>query len=42
MELDLVEVIPAAELGGKTTVEISDRVYASMIADLGEEYRAAE
>ena len=42
VELHLVEVIPAAELAGKTTVEISDRVYASMIADLGEEYRAAE
>jgi len=42
VELHLVEVIPAAELAGRTTVEISDRVYASMIADLGEEYRAAE
>ena len=34
-----VEVIPAAELQDKTTVEIADRVYEAMIADLGEEFR---
>lgn len=42
VELHLVEVIPAEELKGKTTVEISDRVYESMIADLGECFRYAE
>ena len=35
----LVEVIPAEELKGKTTVEIADRVYEAMIADLGENFR---
>lgn len=39
VQLHLVDVIPAEELKGKTTVEISDRVYACMIADLGEEFR---
>lgn len=39
VELKLVEVIPAEELKGKTTVEISDQVYQMMIADLGEDYR---
>jgi 1-acyl-sn-glycerol-3-phosphate acyltransferase len=34
-----VEVIPTAELQDKTTVEIADRVYEAMIADLGEEFR---
>ena len=42
VELHLVEVIPAEELKGKTAVEIGDRVYESMIADLGEDFRAAE
>ena len=42
VELHLVEVIPAEELKGRSTVEISDRVYESMIADLGEEYRTDE
>ena len=35
----VVEVIPAAELKGKTTMEIGNRVYERMIADLGEEFR---
>ena len=42
VELHLVEVIPAQELKGKTAVEIGDRVYESMIADLGEDFRVAE
>ena len=40
VRLHLVDVIPASELAGKTTVEIADRVYEMMIADLGEEFRA--
>ena len=39
VELHLVDVIPAEELKGKTTVEIGDRIYEMMIADLGEEFR---
>ena len=42
VELHLVEVIPAEELKGKTAVEVGDRVYESMIAYLGEDFRAAE
>lgn len=42
VQLHLVEVIPAAELKGKTAVEISDRVYESMIRDLGADYLPAE
>ena len=42
VELHLVEVIPAQGLKGKTAVEIGDRVYESMIADLGEDFRVAE
>ena len=38
--LHLVGVIPPEELKGKTTVEISDRVYGMMLADLGAEYAA--
>ena len=37
--LHLVGVIPAEELKGKNTVEIGDRIYEMMIADLGEEFR---
>ena len=37
--LHLVDVIPAEELKGKNTVEIGDKVYEMMIADLGEEFR---
>ena len=40
--LHLVDVIPAEELKGKTTTEISDRVYEMMIADLGEDFRYRE
>jgi len=42
VELHLLDVIPAEELQGKTTVEIADRVYEMMIADLGETFRYAE
>ena len=40
VELHLVDVIPAEELKGKTTVEIADRVYDMMLNDLGAEYAA--
>ena len=36
--LHLVDVIPAEELKGIPTTEISDRVYAMMLSDLGPEY----
>ena len=39
VELHLVEVIPPEEIKGLSTVEVSDRVYECMIADLGEEFR---
>ena len=39
VELHLVEVIPPEEIKGLSTVELSDRIYACMIADLGEEFR---
>lgn len=39
VDLHLVTVIPPEEFKGLSTVEISDRVYACMIADLGEEFR---
>ena len=42
VELHLVDVIPAGELKGKTTVEIGERVYEMMIGDLGESFRTAE
>ena len=38
--LNLVDVIPAEDLKGKTTVEIADRVYGLMLEDLGAEYAA--
>ena len=37
VDIRLLEVIPAAALQGCTTVEISDRVYSLMAADLGAE-----
>ena len=37
VDIRLLEVIPAAQLQGCTTVEISDRVYNLMAADLGAE-----
>ena len=42
VDLHLVDVIPAEDLKVKTTVEISDRVFAMMAADLGPELIAAE
>ena len=39
VELHLVEVIPAEELTGKTTVEIAQRVRAIMRSDLAEKYQ---
>ena len=39
IQLHLVEVIPSEELKGLSTVEVSERVYECMIADLGEEFR---
>lgn len=40
--LHLVDVIPAEELKGCTTVDIADRVYHMMLADLGDDYRIEE
>ena len=40
VQLHLLDVIPAEELAGKTTVEIADRVHGMMLADLGEEFRS--
>ena len=37
VDLHLLDVIPAAELQGKTTTEIAQRVYEMMAADLGPE-----
>lgn len=42
VQLHVVEVIPAAELKGKTTHDIAHRVYESMISDLGEDFRWTE
>jgi len=42
VHVHLVDVIPAEELKGVTTVEIADRVYEMMIADLGEDWRYTE
>jgi len=39
VELHLVEVIPPEEYKGMSTVELSDRIYECMIADLGENFR---
>ena len=39
VELHLVEVIPPEEFKGLSTVELSEKIYACMIADLGEEFR---
>ena len=39
IRLHLVEVIPPEEIKGLSTVEVSERVYECMIADLGEEFR---
>ena len=42
VQLHLVDVIPAEELAGRTTVEIADQVHAMMLESLGEEYRLDE
>ena len=39
VKFHLLEVIPAEELEGKTTVEIAQRVRALMLSDLGEKYQ---
>lgn len=39
VKLHLLEVIPAEELAGKTTVEIAQRVRAIMLSDLAEKYQ---
>ncbi len=41
-ELHLVDVIRPVAYAGKTTAEIGDMVYETMIADLGEDFRATE
>ena len=41
-EVHLVEVISAEEAKSMTTVDLGERIYESMIADLGEEYRTDE
>lgn len=42
VQLHLLEVIPAEELKGKTTVEIAQRVYDRMAEDLGSELLAGD
>ena len=37
--LNLVGIIPSEEVKGLSTVELSERIYECMIADLGEEFR---
>ena len=39
VKLHLVDVIPAEELVGRTTVEVAEQVHAMMQESLGEEYR---
>ena len=39
VQLHLLEVIPAEELAGKTTVEIAHRVRSIMLSDLAEKYQ---
>ena len=39
IQLHLLDVIPAEDLKGRTTVDIADQVYEMMISDLGEGYR---
>lgn len=41
-EMHLVEVISAEEAKSMTAVDLGERVYESMISDLGEEYRTNE
>jgi len=42
VEIHLVEVISAEEAKSMSTVELGERIYESMIVDLGEEYRTDE
>ena len=42
VEVHLVEVISAEEVKSVSTVELGERIYESMIADLGEEHRCEE
>ena len=41
-EVHLVEVISAEEVKSMSTVELGERIYESMISDLGEKYRTDE
>ena len=40
--LNLVDVIPAQDLKGRTTVDIAEQVYEMMLSDLGEDWRPEE
>ena len=42
VQLHLVEVIPPEAYAGRSTVELSEMVYETMIADLGEAFRYTE
>lgn len=42
VQLHLLDVIPAEQLQGKTTVEIARRIHDMMAQDLGDDYRPAE
>ena len=42
VKLHLVDVIPAEDLKGRTSVDIGEQVYQMMLADLGDEYRLEE
>lgn len=40
--LHLLDVIPAEDLKGRTTVDVAEQVYGMMLADLGESFRPEE
>ena len=42
VRLHLVDVIPAEEVKSANTVELGEKIYQMMLADLGEEYRIQE
>ena len=42
VRLHLVDVIPAEEVKSANTVELGEKIYRMMLADLGEEYRIQE
>ncbi len=42
VELHLLDVIPAEDIQGKTTVELAERIHAMMAQDLGDDYRPAD